>query len=117
MPKYECIKDFTCQVCNVKGLLQIISKNYARVRHYTGLDAITGKPSFVYHRQSIEYAKEKLRQASTDQFGQSIIDPNLLNQGFFNQTTRACSSVRTGGLSKLVVEGVILVSTDRAPAS
>jgi len=106
MPKYECIKDFTCQVCNVKGLLQIISKNYARVRHYTGLDAITGKPS-----------KEKLRQASTDQFGQSIIDPNLLNQGFFNQTTRACSSVRTGGLSKLVVEGVILVSTDRAPAS
>ena len=76
-------------------MLQIISKNYARVRHYTGLDPATGKPSFVYHRQSIDYVEEKLRQASTDQNGQSIIDPNLLNQGFFNQTTRACSSVRT----------------------
>jgi hypothetical protein len=76
-------------------MLQIISKNYARVRHYSGLDPTTKKPKFEYHRQSIEYTEQKLRPASTDQIGQSIIDPNLLNQGFFNQTTRACSSVRT----------------------
>jgi hypothetical protein len=76
-------------------MLQIISKNYARVRHYTGLDPVTKKPKFQYHRQSREYTEQKLRQTNTDQIGQAFIDPNLLNSSLLNQTTRACSSVRT----------------------
>lgn len=98
MAKYECVKDFQCEVCNVKGMLQIISKNYGRVRHYTGLDPLSKKPMFQYHRQSKEYTEQKLRESRSnqilDQSGQLFIDPNLLNLGLSKQNRRACSSVR-----------------------
>ena len=64
MPKYECIKDFQCEVCNVRGLLQVISNSYARVRHYKGLDPTSKKPMFQYHRQSKEYTEQKLRESN-----------------------------------------------------
>lgn len=84
---------------NVKGMLQIISKNYGRVRHYTGLDPLSKKPMFQYHRQSKEYTEQKLRESRSnqilDQSGQLFIDPNLLNLGLSEQKRRACSSVRT----------------------
>ena len=78
MAKYQCVRDFTCELCNKKGLLQIISKSYVRVRHYSHLDPISKKPQFIYHRQSLEYlAKnqslinglvgQSLDQASHDQ--------------------------------------------------
>jgi len=39
MTRIQCAKDFECEVCHIKGILQI-SGNYARVRHYAGLNPI-----------------------------------------------------------------------------
>ena len=41
-------------------MLQILSQNHARVRHYKYLKE--GKPQFEYHRQNIEYVKRNLNE-------------------------------------------------------
>jgi hypothetical protein len=64
MGKIRCVKDFPCEECGKKGLLQILTANYARCRHYSHLDANTRKPQFTYHRNSIAYVTEKLRGSS-----------------------------------------------------
>ena len=43
-----------CQVCQVDGYLQVLG-NYARVRHYKGINPITKKSEFFYHQQSRDY--------------------------------------------------------------
>jgi len=42
MTRIQCAKDFECEVCHIKGMLQILG-NYARVRHYAGLNPISKK--------------------------------------------------------------------------
>jgi hypothetical protein len=58
MSKTECIRDFKCEVCHIKGMLQILTKTYARVRHYQCLK--DGKPQFTYCRNSIGYIERTL---------------------------------------------------------
>ena len=72
MTKYQCVKDFLCEVCDKKGLLQIISKSYARVRHYSHLDPSTKKSQFIYHRQSIQYVEKSLSTLRNELSGQNI---------------------------------------------
>ena len=45
--------------CHKLGYLQQLG-NYFRVRHYDGVNPITGKSKFSYHQQSKEYAISKL---------------------------------------------------------
>ena len=60
----KCVKDFSCEVCNIPGMLQILTTNYARVRHYVRL--VNGKPVFEYHRNSIEYVNRILANFKTN---------------------------------------------------
>jgi hypothetical protein len=60
MGKIKCIKDFPCEICGKRELLQILTVNYSRYRHYSHIDANTRKPQFVYHRNSIAYVAERL---------------------------------------------------------
>lgn len=84
MAKYQCVRDFTCELCNKKGLLQIISKSYARVRHYSHLDPNTKKPQFIYHRQSLEYLAKNpslingLNGQSLDHYNHDLKNPNSI---------------------------------------
>jgi hypothetical protein len=64
MGKIRCVKDFPCEICGKKGLLQILTVKYARCRHYSHIDANTRKPQFTYHRNSIAYVTEKLGDPS-----------------------------------------------------
>ncbi len=88
MGKTQCIKDFKCEVCGIPGMLQILSKSYARVRHYRCLK--DGKPQFEYHRQSLEY----INQHNLDLSGQNTIDLDLNNNGSFTENGWAGSSAR-----------------------
>ena len=63
--KTKCIRDFPCEICHCKGMLQILTKSYARVRHYLRLNEF-GKPVFEYHRNSIEYVNRNLGNIKTD---------------------------------------------------
>ena len=65
MGKTKCVKDFKCEVCGIPGMLQILSENYARVRHYKYLR--NGKLVFEYHRNSIEYVNGILANIKYDQ--------------------------------------------------
>ena len=49
-----------CQVCQVDGYLQVLG-NYARVRHYKGINLITKKSEFFYHQQSKDYVERTLK--------------------------------------------------------
>ena len=96
MVKVKCIKDFPCELCNVKGTLQILTKNYARVRHYKKFK--DKKPVFEYHQQSKEYIDRKLNEIQNiDLTSKSNIDSKLNNLGFNNQNSmgRSSSLVRT----------------------
>jgi hypothetical protein len=65
MTKYQCVRDFLCQVCNTRGMLQVLSPRYMRIRHYSHLNE-NGKPQFIYHRNEASYVEKVLRdQAST----------------------------------------------------
>ena len=77
MGKTKCIRDFECEICHRKGMLQILTKNYARVRHYVKLE--NGKPVFEYHRNSMEYVKSALNSQiqKLDLIGQNNIDLKL----------------------------------------
>ena len=72
MAKYKCVRDFTCEICHKRGLLQIISKSYARVRHYSHLDPNTKKPQFVYHKQTMQYIERMLNGLRQEPNGQSL---------------------------------------------
>jgi hypothetical protein len=97
MGKVKCVKDFPCEQCNRKGMLQILSPSYVRVRHYLKLNEY-GKPVFEYHRNSIEYinrilASKQINQ-SIDPIGQNNIDLKLFNNSSFTENSWAGSSVR-----------------------
>ena len=94
MGKTQCIRDFKCEVCGIPGMLQILSENYARVRHYRCLK--DGKPHFEYHRNSIEYVNKMLTEIKAIQErNNNLSDHNsLLNidqkinvKAFFNENT------------------------------
>ena len=72
-------------------MLQILG-NYARVRHYVGLDSVSKKPRFEYHKQRLEYVKNILdvcEKSKIDLIGQDNIDLNLNNNGSFTQKNSA----------------------------
>ena len=105
-----CKMKIVCEVCGNKGYLQHIGKNYYRIRHYAGLDSVSKKPRFEYHKQSLSYVQSLLRQnnpSPIDPIDQKTIDPNLLNPSSLNEkNTRAGSSVRIEHQPpKLVVVG------------
>ena len=64
MGKTKCVKDFPCEECSKQGLLQILTANYSRCRHYSHLDPNTKRPQFAYHRNSMAYVTEKLKVLS-----------------------------------------------------
>ena len=89
-----------CEVCGNLGQLQHLSRNYFRVKHYSG--SVNGKLRFEYHRQSLEYIKGVLvtseEHKDIDPIDPKTIDPNLLNVSCFNENTRAGSLARLGHL-------------------
>ena len=96
MSKTKCIRDFECEICHRKGMLQILTKNYARVRHYVKLE--NGKPVFEYHRNSIEHVNRILNEQTQklDQIGQNNIDLKLLNNCSLTENRWAGSLARLG---------------------
>jgi len=44
-----------CETCGKEGYLQRITDHYCRVRHYIGLNSVTKKPRFEYHKQNSSY--------------------------------------------------------------
>ena len=81
-----------CEACGNEGYLQHITENYYRVRHYIGLDPVTKKPKFEYHKQNPSYIAKVFREQannnealSIDPIGQGNIDLNLNNNGSNNQ--------------------------------
>ena len=50
--------------CGKPGLVQILTSNYSRCRHYSHLDPKTKRPQFVYHKNSMIYVTEKLKTLS-----------------------------------------------------
>jgi hypothetical protein len=69
-----------CEQCHCIGLLQVLSKNYSRVRHYLGY--INNKPKFHYCQNSIEWVSKELskQHLSIDQL-RSGQDKKGLNIG------------------------------------
>ena len=98
MGKTRCVKDFSCEVCNIPGMLQILTTNYARVRHYVRL--VNGKPVFEYHRNSIEYVHGILESKpipnNPDQNDHCNIDSKLNNLGSINQNSSGRSPAWLG---------------------
>ena len=66
MGRVKCVKDFKCEKCGKRGMLQVISKTYARVRHYLRLNEYC-KPMFEYHRNSVEYINRILASKQINQ--------------------------------------------------
>ena len=56
-----------CEVCHVVGYLQQLG-NYYRIRHYQGIDKVTGKSKFFYHPQSREYALCQIDKVNVENF-------------------------------------------------
>ena len=83
-----------CEVCGNKGYLQHIGKNYYRIRHYAGLDSVSKKPRFEYHRQSLSYVQSLLRQNNPSPI--DLIDPKTIDPIKPN-TSSISSSKWTGG--------------------
>jgi hypothetical protein len=72
MGKTKCVKDFPCEECGNRGLLQILTAKYSRVRHYSHLDPNTKRPQFIYHRNSMAYVTEKLKMLSAKSLSSSL---------------------------------------------
>jgi hypothetical protein len=84
-----------CQVCENKGYLQHIGKNYYRVRHYLG--SVDGKLRFSYHKQSFGCVQNMLKKneaVSIDPIGQNSIDLKLSNNGSVIENQGAGSLAR-----------------------
>ena len=97
MTKIQCVKDFDCEICHRRGMLQILG-NYGRVRHYRGFDSTSKKPMFEYHRQSLEHIQGTIeRNHNLDLIGQGNIDLKLNNSASVSQKEvgRSSSLVRT----------------------
>ena len=100
-----------CNVCGKMGYLQHLSKNYYRVRHYGGLNPITQKPRFEYHKQNPSYIDKVFKEQannnealSIDLIGQGNINLNLNNSGFnLKNALRGCPSLVGGRPAKPVV--------------
>ena len=96
-----------CEVCSKMGYLQKLTKNYSRVRHYAGLNSITKKPRFEYHKQSFQYVDNYLKQQNRnkiDLIDQKPIDLNLNNNGSnLKNMLRGCPSLVGGRPAKPVV--------------
>jgi hypothetical protein len=78
-----------------EGLLQIISKSYARVRHYSHLDPGSKKPQFIYHRQSTKCMEKRLglkQEYSGQNIDQLNHDQKLLKLGSNNENMKGRSS-------------------------
>jgi hypothetical protein len=94
-----------CNVCRKMGYLQHLSKNYYRVRHYGGLNPITQKPRFEYHKQNPSYIDKVFKEQannnealSIDLIGQGNIDLNLNNNGSnLKNNVRGCPSLNRCG--------------------
>ena len=103
MGKVKCVKDFPCQQCGNKGMLQVISKTYARIRHYSHTDRETRKPRFIYHRNDIQYIEQQLKNIGQE-LGQDLHDLNLNNSGSnLKNALRGCPSLVGGRPAKPVV--------------
>ena len=74
-----------CEVCGVEGQLQHLSRNYYRIKHYTGF--IDGKLKFEYHKQSYQYMQRILSSDNLSPIDpiDPKIDPKLLNNSSFNE--------------------------------
>ena len=106
MGKTKCVKDFKCEVCHIKGMLQILSKSYMRIRHYQRLDPNTKKPIFTYHRNSMEYVNRILAniKANPDQTDHNHYDQNLKESSSdLEKNGRGCPSLVGGRPAKPVV--------------
>ena len=66
MGRVKCVKDFPCQQCGKRGMLQILSINSMRVRHYIGIDPDTKKSKFSYCKQTPQYVNRILDNIKTD---------------------------------------------------
>ncbi len=84
MGKVRCVKDFKCEICGIPGMLQMLTNNYARVRHYVRL--VNGKPVFEYHRNSMEYVN-RILNGQTNKFDHNNHDQKLNVNGLFNENT------------------------------
>ena len=90
------------------GYLQHVGKSYYRIRHYIGLDPVTKKPRFEYHKQSIQYVENILNNKKTtaniDLIDQKTVDLNLnKNDSFSKNELRGCPSLVGGRPAKPVV--------------
>ena len=115
MGKTKCIKDFPCEQCGIKGMLQLYLNNslritYARVRHYQG--TINGKLQFKYCKQDSDYINRillnlniqpsKIESKTNNQLTKSIdqnidnIDPNLNNLAYSSENKMGRSSSLVG---------------------
>ena len=86
MTKIKCYSGIECEVCHIKGMLQIFFNRegnikYARIRHYSHIDKQSHKPQFTYCKiEDIESLKTLLKsqgislsieKAESGQIGQS----------------------------------------------
>ena len=97
MGRIKCFRNIECQVCNIKGMLQVFydskgNPRYCRIRHYAG------KGKFYYHKQDLEYIKQVLHSINqnNDHSGQNNRDLKLLNNGSISENMRAGSLARLG---------------------
>jgi hypothetical protein len=49
-----------CEQCQTEGMVQRISNNYYRIRHYDKMNPTTKKPLFIYHKNSKQYIEKQL---------------------------------------------------------
>ena len=85
-----------CETCGIEGYLQVLG-NYARIRHYSGIDPTNKKSKFYYHQQSKAYIESlgiksndnrKLRDMTNNSIGHlnTTIDQRLNhNESFLNK--------------------------------
>ena len=87
--KTKCVKDFPCERCGKKSMLQILSPNSMRCRHYIGVDPNTKKPRFEYHRQTSEYVNRILESKSRnpDLKNDQTKTDQLFNNGSISENT------------------------------
>ena len=97
MGRIKCFSNVECQVCHIKGMLQVFydskgNPRYCRIRHYAG------KGKFHYHKQDLEYIKQVLHSINqnNDHSGQKNIDLNLNILNHNNRNVRAGSLARLG---------------------
>lgn len=79
-----------CEVCGNQGQLQHLSKNYFRVKHYSG--SVDGRLKFEYHKQSLAYVRNMLGISRETK----PIDPNSID---LKLNSNGSESLNQGGRS------------------